>query len=226
MVKAFVARFLVVASFYAAMFLIAGAQELEDIAKTAEQMDYQQQMYNQFPAPQQAGNAQFGVPQQPNRSFLGKVLGVMRKKASPPINMVPKEPKPQPRETQPLPDPLIRLGKGLKVNGATIPPGFYLLGLKPGANSSYLTINKQQQQLAQVPATAKSSPKPAIPDVKPVSLPEPPDKANPKKGKVEEVRATANVLLSEDGHSVILVYYHGAQQYTSQPIPLDETWRP
>ncbi len=160
---------------------------------------------------------------QPKRSFLGRIFNPIRKQASPPINQLPKAEKEKPRETVALPDPLIRLGKGIRYNDKEIPPGLYLVSAEPDPQGQGMTLNliRRQDILLSIPAFVGGGTAPIEIGTQP--LPGPP--AGKKGDAPAPPEATAHTESSLDGRTMILVYEKGGRQYTSVPVDISAAYR-
>lgn len=169
----------------------------------------------------------------PKRSFLGRLFAPITNRMSPPINQAPKMPKETGLTLQASGDPLVRLAKGAKVAEATVNPGFYLLKKESdsGAPAVFLSLVQGSEVLVRVPATQTAS--------EPVATPQPTaaaptGKSNKQKAALpsEPVKpktlkpATAQVELSADGQTMVLVYQQGQATWKSNPMPVAEGWQP
>lgn len=170
----------------------------------------------------------------PKRSFLGRLFSPFTKQMSPPINQAPKVPKDTGLKLQASGDPLVRLAKGAKVAESTVNPGFYLLKKDndTSAPAVFLSLVQGTEVVARIPATQTASePLEASRTTPPVTSNTKGRKQNastssasasPKTPKAP----TAQVELSADGQSMVLVYQQGQATWKSNPVPVSDGWQP
>lgn len=130
-----------------------------------------------------------------------------------PINQAPRVEKDSPKQPAALPDPLIRLAKGLTYDGQNVLPGLYLLKLNlSDGKSGFLELSRQSQRVFSVPITVVTPITPSIDTRKA-------DKNAPKP------EAKGQVMLAEDGLHVKFHYETEKTQYDSDAIEILSAWR-
>lgn len=191
------------------------------------------QSYYPYPAPAVAP-----MPPAEKKPWYKKLFSPITNRMNPPIYREPKVPKDPPKETVAVKDPLIRLAKGVAYQGTEIPPGFYIMKVKPAGEDAgaWLSLYRKQEEIVSVPAFKKASEKPPV-TTENSKLPPPPVTKNAEKpeqdaatdtgkDKAKEPEASALVELAQDGQSVILVYRTDDQEYTSLPLAVLAPWQP
>lgn len=200
----------------------SAAQELDEVmdAYDIPPSSYYGQPYLPYP-PQQMLPVQSQSPVK--RPWYKRILNPFVRQASPPIYQVQKPPTEKPKETQALPNPLIRLAKGIRYEDKTVFPGLYLLEFQPGSSEkeAFLSLVQKQERLLRIPAKALSTEK-----LLSQALPSPPDKSRDKTKTTPAEESLGRVELSQDGQTVVLIYQQGQRQYVSDPLMVGDLWHP
>jgi hypothetical protein len=213
------------------------ADDVDNFSGLEEPAPYTGQGYVEYPAPAQQPQQQ-EPPKDPwyVRMFGGGGGGGKKKHDM--MHEADKIPKGPPKETEELPDPLLRLAKGVSYGESSVPAGFYILKLQSTDEDPQpsLLIMRESQPLMSVPiATSEVLPFSS-------SLPSPPsveeqqqapeehhhrhggrhggdESAGGERGKTKKPQDTKGLVeMSTDGQTMILVYQKGNHKYVSQPL--------